>query len=246
MIALDLVKAVLADAFRTFERSDGVCVTTHCVYPSNAFVQVMVRAGESTFVVSDDGGALRELEAAGADIAEPDKQLKKLVGQHGLSIYNGVVSAPSCDVAALPVAIALVANVSRDCADWLFAHTKIRRRRDFKLLLRQFIETRFLDRVRPETLTGKSNKPHTFEYLIHLEGGRRVIVDPVVHEANAINARVVANVDVRQADYENLEQRIVYDDEDDWTAEDLNLLQVGAPIIVPVSRRLRSWDAWYS
>ena len=39
--------------------SDGVRVTTHCMYPSNGLVQVTVRGGES-IVVSDEGGAVGE------------------------------------------------------------------------------------------------------------------------------------------------------------------------------------------
>jgi hypothetical protein len=43
----------------------GVRVTTHCMYPSNGLVQVMVRGGVSTVVVSDEGGAMEEALAAG-------------------------------------------------------------------------------------------------------------------------------------------------------------------------------------
>ncbi|MGB5102939.1 MAG: hypothetical protein WBO04_06405 [Steroidobacteraceae bacterium] len=132
--------------------------------------------------------------------------------------------------------IALVANASRDVADWLFAHTKIKRERDFKVLLRQFLHTRFPDYLHQETLVGQSNKPHKFEHLLHMPDGNRIIVDPVLHDPSSINARVVANMDVRLAGHKNLEQRIVYDDLNDWTAEDLNLLQVGAPVVIPFSR----------
>jgi hypothetical protein len=85
--------------------------------------------------------------------------------------------------------------------------------------------------VREEILVGKSNKAHKFENLIHLPNGRRLIVDPVIQDMSSINARVVANLDVRAADYPDLEQRIVYDDEEDWKTENLNLLQVGATVI---------------
>lgn len=64
---------------------------------------------------------------------------------------------------------------------------------------------------------------------------RKLIVDPVSNDASSINARVVANLDVKANEDPNIIQRIVYDDEDDWSPADLNLLQVGA-IAVPFSR----------
>jgi len=85
--------------------------------------------------------------------------------------------------------------------------------------------------VRSDTLVGHSNKPHKFDNIIFLSGSRRLVIDPVVNDRSSINARVVANMDLRAAEYEGLEQRIVFDDRQDWKIEDLNLLQVGAPVI---------------
>lgn len=226
----------MREAFQIRETSDGVRVLTHCVYPSGACVNIVIRGGEDTFVVSDEGGALREIEAAGAEIENPDRILKRRVAEHGFNIANGIISSPKVGAKSIALAVALLANVSRDSADWLFVHTKIPRPANFKAMLKQLLETRFIDRVREETLVGQSNKPHKFEHLVHLPDGRRVIVDPVLHDASSINSRVVAHMDVRMASYDKLEQRIVYDDAEEWTPEDLNLLQAGAPIIVPFSK----------
>ena len=82
-----------------------------------------------------------------------------------------------------------------------------------------------------ELIIGVSLKPHKFENLIILPNNRRLIIDPVMADASSVNARVVANMDVKMADIPGLEQRIIYDDDEDWNHADLNLLQVGAPII---------------
>jgi hypothetical protein len=84
-------------------------------------------------------------------------------------------------------------------------------------------------------IVGHSNKPHKFANVVLLPKGRRLIVDPVIHEFTAINPRVVANLDVRSTRDPLLEQRIIYDDEEDRNPADLNLLQVGATV-VPFSR----------
>jgi hypothetical protein len=55
-----------------------------------------------------------------------------------------------------------------------------------------------------------------------------LIIDTVTKDASSINARVVANLDVRAANDEGITQRIVYDEDEGWAPSDLNLLQVGA------------------
>jgi len=71
--------------------------------------------------------------------------------------------------------------------------------------------------------------------VVSLPDGRRLIVDAVMNEASSINSRVVANLDIRAANDDTISQRIIYDDDEGWSAADLNLLQVGAPA-VPFSR----------
>ena len=72
--------------------------------------------------------------------------------------------------------------------------------------------------------------------VIQLRNDIVLIVDPVAPEPSSINARVVANLDVQQAGNQKVKQRLVYDDEEDWSPDNLGLLGiVGAPV-VPFSR----------
>lgn len=231
MSQLNRVSESLNGIFRSFEWDGAVRVVTHCLYPGNSFVNVIVRGGVDTFFVSDDGNAFRELAAAGVEVQKPDILVRHLVRESGLSIRGGIIVSPQVSSDSLGVAIALVANASRDVAKWLFAHAKIKKERDFKAVVQQFLRTKFDDHVRHDSVVGASNKVHKFDNLIVLPGGKRVIVDPVVHDANSINARLVANLDVRSAGYPDLEQRIIYDDDDEWKPDELNLLQIGATVI---------------
>jgi hypothetical protein len=149
---------------------------------------------------------------------------------------KGVIFSPPVELPALPLAIFHVANASQEVARWLYEHMRIKRPRDFRAMLAEFLEKRFDDRVAHNAIiVGHSNKPHKFANVLALAHGRRLIIDPVTHEASSINARVVANLDVKATNNPLIEQRIIYDDEEDWTPADLNLLQVGA-ITVPFSR----------
>jgi hypothetical protein len=215
---------------------DGIVVTTHCMYPSNGLVRVTVRGGEETIVASDEGGALGEALAAGIEVRNYDRALGHLVREQGLLIRDSVIYTPRMPIEAAPLAVLHVANASQEVARWMFDHGKVKRTRDFRRLLADFLSKRFDDRVvHGEFVIGNSNKRHKFANVVSLHGERKLIIDPVSNDSSSINARVVANLDVKAIGNPNLIQRIVYDDEDDWSAADLNLLQVGA-IAVPFSR----------
>jgi len=162
--------------------------------------------------------------------------LARLITDQGLSIRDGVIFTARIPIEAVSGAIIHVANASQDIARWLYEHMKVKRTRDFKDVLAKFLKLSFDDRVSHNVIiVGHSNKPHKIANIVSLPNGRRLIVDPAVHDVSSINARVVANLDVRAVNNPLLEQRIIYDDEEDWTPADLNLLQVGATV-VPFSR----------
>jgi hypothetical protein len=233
---LQSIKSGLDEIVAIAHTEDGVRVTTHCMYPSNGLVQVTVRGGANTIVASDEGGAIGEAVSAGIPVRDYDGKIVHLVRDQGLIVRAGVVFTPQVPLETAPMAVLLVANASQDIARWLFEHTKIRRTRDFKLLLADFLRRRFDNRLSHDTvIIGHSNKPHRFANVVSLSSGKRLIIDPVTNDPSSINARVVANFDVRATNDPLLDQRIIYDDEDEWTPADLNLLQVGATV-VPFSR----------
>lgn len=225
-----LIERELANLFSVTEADGLVRVVTHCLYPSNGLVQVSVRSGADTFVVSDDGGAVQQIRSAGADLKSFDRIVKSMLTQSGLEIVDGVIRAPACAASQVGYAIAMVANASKAAADMLFTRVKVRPHDNFKEVVSNFLNVAFAD-VRHEVIVGNSNKPHKFDNIIHLSSGKRIIVDAVVPDANSINARFAANMDIRSAGLSKLEQRIVYDDNDHWSLADLNLLQAGAPLL---------------
>jgi hypothetical protein len=215
---------------------DGIVATTHCMYPSNGLVQVTVRGGEETIVASDEGRAFGEALSAGIEVRDYDRSLSHLVKDHGLILKGSVIYTPRMPIVATPLAILLVANASQEVARWMYDHVKIKRTRDFRAMLSDFLEKRFDNRVSHNTpVVGHSNKRHRFANVIDLGHERKLIIDPVSNEPSSVNARVVANLDVKAVGNPNIIQRIIYDDEDDWSPADLNLLQVGA-VVVPFSR----------
>jgi hypothetical protein len=215
--------------------ADGIRVTTQCMYPSNSLVDVVVRGRGNTIVASDEAAAVGEAIAAGIPVKESDRALIGLIKDQGLRVQRGTIYTPEMPLAAAPLAVLLVANASKEVAHWFFDHAKIKRTRDFKALLANFLRVTFDNRVHPASIDGK-HKAHKFSNVIDFPSGKRLLIDPVTNEPSSISSRIVANLDVKAAANPLIDQRIVYDDEEGWSPGDLNLLQVSGAIVVPFSR----------
>lgn len=236
MSDIEIIKSGLL-AMLDVKGFDGeIHVQTQCLYPSNNGVFVVLRGGGNSFVVSDDGGALNEIRGSGIGLRPSDRQVRAVVAQQGLKVRDGVIYAPPVSLEAAPAAILIVANASKEMADWGLDHLRFSVPRNFRADLTALLERRFHDNMKADQpVVGASNKPHKFGHVIYLPRNEKILVDPVVNDASSINARVVANLDVKMVGDRHTKQVIVYDDRLNWTASDLNLLKVGAPI-VPFSR----------
>ena len=242
MTTIDAIKQGLSELTFVEQFGDEIRVATQCLFPSNSSVTVVVRGGGNDFVVSDDGGAMAEISSTGIHSRLTDRQIKTIVGQHGLKVRDGIIFAPPVPIDAVGAAILLVANAAKEIASWGLDHLRFSIPRNFRSDLADLLERRFHDNLKTDQpVIGASNKPHRFGHIIYLSHGRRMLVDPVVNDASSINARVVANLDVKMLNDEATSQFIVYDDSQKWTASDLNLLKVGAPIM-PFSQAGREFE----
>jgi hypothetical protein len=154
------------------------------------------------------------------------------VKNRGLIIQNGVIRSPEVPIKGIPAGILLVANASKDVAEWALDHLKFRTPRNFKEDLAQLLGRYFNEKLTKDIpILGASNKAHKFTYVINLRHNKRVLIDPVLNDPSSVNSRVVANLDVQNTRDPNLSQFIVYDDSLPWPASGLRLLQIGAQTI---------------
>jgi hypothetical protein len=229
-------EVTLRDAIASIQNlvldGDEVRVNTHCLYPSNSIVRVAIRGGIQSFVVSDMAGAVREAASVGLNVSLSDLTIKNMVAKQGLLVSSGEIASPAVPLAGLASAIMLVANASKEVAGWCFNTYKTKPSRNFKALLNEMMERSFSEDVLKHGyhVVGKSTKTHKFEYAIP-SGEHIILVDSAVPDANSINSRVVANLDVKQNDDPRYEQFIIYDDEADWSPSDLTLLGLAASIV---------------
>jgi len=233
MDARDL-QARLAFGIRVSEGDGGLRVSTQCLFPSNSAVAVTVRGEGSQCVVSDDAAALYEI--GGRRNGMTDRQIRALVKRQGLKVQDGAIYSPVVSVEHIAPAILMVANASKEVADWGLEHLRLKSRRNFKQALADLLERHFHDNLKNDApIVGASNKAHRFSHVIYLPDDFRLLIDPAVNDASSINSRVVANLDVKMVGDMKTRQLIVYDDDLDWSSSDLKLLEVGART-VPFSR----------
>jgi hypothetical protein len=216
---------------------DGrVIVPTQCLFGSGSIIRVVVEGGATNFRVHDDGAAIDEFSSGGGVHPKASAALRSHFRDQGILVgKNGSISSPPVDASQLAPTIALIANASREAEELLQSRWKPRVRRNFKRLLRDLLEAEFPQNVAPEVrVSGSSQKQHVFDFALNRPAGGLVLVDAVHNDQNSISSTVLRNLDVKDANQTDVLQRIVFDDSEEWRAEDLNLLKLGG-IVVPFS-----------
>lgn len=226
----------MAAIYRCIPIDNGVTMNTHCLYPSNGMVKVTVFGAGTSYFVTDNGGAIHAAESAGAEIKNPDRMFSKALSKQGLNIKNGAIFSPGVGLENIAAAITIVANASKEISESIFDTWRISHARNFKDVVRNFLRYELQTNVKEDKISGRSNKPHTFENVVEFMNGSKLLVDAVLKDANSINSRFVANLDVHAKKYPNLKQRIVYDDSEDWQASDLSLLGDSGVLVIPFSK----------
>lgn len=237
MNIIETAQAAISKFVRVEEAHDGVAVTTHCMYPSNALVRVHIRSVGDSFIVTDNGNTMFELKTSGVPVRYSPRAINNYLGERELIFDQGVIVSPEVSKDFLPIMILVVANAATETALWLLSRANWTKKKAFKDVVRELLQEKFQTNQPQEiTIVGASKKPHKFENVIVLKTGKRLSIDAVVHDPASINSRFVANIDVHNARLNGLEQRIIFDDEDMWPNSDLALLRVSGAIVVPYAK----------
>jgi hypothetical protein len=210
-------------------------VPTDVVLPSGAGVTVMLSGGRSEMIaVSDGGTAIRHARETGMDLAECDlRAVRRAAKAAGLDFGSGelFVQVPAGDLAW---GISKVANATRDIAHVAVRAAQRRIARNFKAVVRQQ-----LDRIFPTGIVtgraavpGVSARPHRFDYAVRLATGRQLTLDLPNPDPNTISSIVLRNLDVKRRNRPDLVQVIVWDDREQWTAENLAQLRLADVALV--------------
>jgi hypothetical protein len=226
------------------ETPEGIWVTTQLLYPSNGTVSLLITGGPNGCIVSDEGRAIEEIAMHAIELPEKaEPYLRQFYQPQGLRVIGSKICSPAVPVDALSAAIALVANASSLAAFWAVKTLRPRRRRDLREELRSLFGQRYSrERIKEEVhLPGESGRLYRFEFRIEISA-RSLIVDGVFPDATAINTRAIAHLDLARTKNAALVQRMVYDERENWKAEDMRLLRLAAEL-VPLGQFNRNLDS---
>jgi len=227
----DNLQPLLQSLIQCRPYGEGALIDTTCLYPSGKVVQILVqRRGTSHFLVSDAGGAIDELEASGIEVRDAYRVLRAYSRKYGVKAESGALFETDVSAEDLPSAVRVVANASQESASRELATHKFRPHRHLEEMFAEFMQKRFPDQFSTKLVEGK-NRAHLFEYVHERPKQKLLIVDPVLRDASSMNAHIVAHLDVRAADQRKVEQYLVYDDEEEWTSDQLGMLELAAPIV---------------
>lgn len=227
MTDLEIVKGALANWPQVERRDQFICVPTFGLYPSGAVIDIYITAGRTEAQVSDGGGAFDELMRVG----EPGPTVIDALGGFAnrrdlLADRRGWLAARPVPLAQIPAMIAVLAEATREAAEFLIRKLETRPKSRLKTTVDQDLNQMFGNSVRRKVKLQGAESEHVFDYAVRLSGQRQLVLDLVTPEPSSVNAAIVAHLDLRHRDDPNILQAIVYDPDDNWEARDVSLLSM--------------------
>lgn len=224
---------ILADMNNLRRTDNGALVRTSCILPSGSLLNVSVQPAIDGWIVCDEGAVVADAMAHGFDVDFSLKGLTSRLSREGLRVEKGRIYSERVSSGELPYMVAYLATAAIEASKWLVNSAAKHSKRGVMDLLNDLVDRRFSEMRLHEPLEvfGNSSKSYTFGNVLLLPNRQRLILDPVNRNDGSIKSRLVANLDVAQAHHENLVQRIVYDETENWEQQELALLSVGAPTI---------------
>lgn len=231
-MAVDVME-VLADMTNLRRTANGALVRTSCVLPSGSLLNVSVQPAIDGWIVCDEGAVVADAMAHGFDVDFSLRGLASKLSREGLKVEKGRIYSERVSSGELPFMVAYLATASIEASRWLLNSASKHSKRGVSDVLSELVDRRYSE-IRlhdPLEVFGHSSKSYSFDNVLLLPNRKKLILDPVTRHDGSIKSRLVANLDVSQAGYENLIQRIVYDDDEGWEQQELALLNVGAPTV---------------
>lgn len=228
MTTVDLMELMASWPIVT-KTEHGALVHTHCLMPSGSTVNVLVQPAIRGIVVSDNGAAHKEAISHGVFLSDHERSVQSRLAAKGLTLKKSQIFSPEVGLDEAPLAVIVVANAAREIAEMLLDAPKPSRRTPVSSIISTILRTKYAAHVPGKELiiAGKSKKKYSFENVL-VYPAKKVLFDSVSNSPVSINARTLANVDIRKLNDYSVVQTIVFDDNENWTTEQLDILSFGA------------------
>lgn len=208
--------------------SDGLYVTTNCLYPSFEPVGVYVVGHGDGYIVHDNADAARLASMYGVDERTYQRFAALYAREYGCEVSGLQVECGADNENWLWSAIATVANASADAAK--AAVRKVRVAKEVSLVTRAkavFDQAKWKPQTKLDhNYLGVSGKIHTFDLAV-MSGEKTALIDAVTPHHNSIAAKYLAFSDT--ASHSGIYKYALY--EGDLSSEDKSLLSNVADLI---------------
>lgn len=228
MLDCAAVHAALLPFESCVRTSEGLRISTHCLYPSFGQVFVYIVGMGDGFIVHDGGGAVKEAWSHGAEPRAIAAASRMAASAFGCEVVLDQirVSIPSIDW--LWSAHVSVANATSDAARSAVGKSRVTKEES---LIHRAKAAFDAAAWKPETrleykYAGRSGKVHTFDLAVQ-SGEKVALVDAVIAHPNSIASKYLAFSDTESGP--GIYKYALYDG--DLPAEDKSLLSNVADLI---------------
>lgn len=180
--------------YDTCERtSEGIRITTDCLYPSFEQVVVFVVGNGDGYIVHDGGGAAQSAWMHGVDTRSLSHSLTTSAKTFGCESKNNKLISEAASSDWLWAAVATVANASSDAARGAIGRVRATREEDLISKTKALLDSASWapKTTREFKYVGESGKVHTFDLSIE-HGQSLALMDAVVAHPGSIAAKYLA------------------------------------------------------
>jgi len=237
-LAHDTVIAMLVARARARRVANAVLASTDVLLPSGTTFVAVIEGGKSggRITVNDAGAALAQVSEIGLEITDRViTAARSTAGKFGLLFEQGILRSQPGEITDAVADLILFANAVRDVSVAAIHAAKIHDRSRFRERIRAALGRIFQSGSvqTGATLEGASSDHHRYDYLIHIEGEQRLVLDVPVPDHNSVAAVTLRQLDLKAMAKPDLHQAIAYDDADKWPSASLAQLRLAQ---VPVIR----------
>lgn len=201
---------------------DGVRVLSDTMMPSGMLIYVhMQMRGEKLFM-HDNGAAFDELAQHGRQ-SKTATPVRRLLSETGFGLTaEGQIFRDGIAPKEVGGGVSLIADASLRAAQYMLAHSKARIGQPLDVRVRDALHRRFPGGELNIRFTGLARQ-QTFDFGLR-DGNETILVDAVSPDLSSVNAAIVKSLDVARAPDARVRPILVYDANDVWTSDAMNLL----------------------
>lgn len=224
----------ICEARRFSEGPEGLRLLSDVIMPSGGLIWVTIQPRGAGFAAHDGGASFDELARHGAEIKDM-RGVRKMLAQTNFRMDDdGFIwcdDLMSENVASCP---AFVADASFRAAEYMLAHASVQAGPRLDSRVKDALRLRYPE-GRPDYTIQGLNRQHTFDFGVSVDN-ELIVVQSVTPDPVSISASIVKGLDVSKVSNARIRSVLIYDPEDDWGSDKLNMLQLGGAQAFDVNR----------